>query len=455
MGRIEAQGSVRPMPGETLRPRHAIAICVGVVIGAGIFRTPSLVAANSADSLMFMLAWVAGGVLSMIGALCYAELASAYSGTGGDYSYLKRAFGERTGFVYAWSRLAVIQTGSIALLGFLFGDYMSEIVPIGAWGPTLYAAAVVVLLTLMNWLGVRQGAGTQVWLTTLEIGGIVLILAVAFLFTGSADTSAPVSPPGASSQFGMVMVFVLLTFGGWSETVYVTAELKDAPRQIARVLVVSLSLVTLLYVLVNAAYLHVLGLGGIATSDAVATDTLRAVGGDGGAIAISLLVAIAALTSANATIFTGARTAYALGRSVPELGWLGRWDSLRETPGNAMIAQALVALALVIVGGMSRNGFQKAIEFTAPAFWLFMLAVGIALFVLRAREPDVERPFKVPLYPLLPIIFCATSAYLLFASIAYAGWSAFAGIALLALGVLLSFLVTSIPIPTPDEELAP
>lgn len=402
-----------------------------------------------------MLAWVAGGLLSIIGALCYAELASTYAGPGGDYSYIRRAFGERTGFVYAWSRLAVIQTGSIALLAFLFGDYMSELVPIGPSGPMQYAAAIVILLTAVNWAGVKLGAGTQVWLTVLEISGILLILLVAFMVATPASAEAQVPPPEASSQFGMVMVFVLLTFGGWSEAVYVTAELKDARRQIAKVLVYSLTLVTLLYVLVNAAYLHVLGLGGVAASEAVATDTMRAAVGTGGAVAISLAVAVAALTSANATIFTGARTAYALGRSAPKLRWLGQWDRVRETPGNAMLAQAMVALVLVIVGGMSRNGFQRAVEFTAPVFWLFMLAVGVALFVLRARDPDIKRPFRVPLYPVLPIIFCATSAYLLFASIAYAGWSAFAGIILLGLGVMLSFLITFVAIPPPKEELAP
>ena len=441
-----------PMPRATLGSRHAIAICVGIVIGAGIFRAPSLVAANSGDSLMFMLAWLAGGLLSIIGALCYAELASTYPGAGGDYSYLKRAFGERTGFIYAWARLSVIQTGSIALLAFVFGDYFAQLAPIGPWGPMLYAAAAVVLFTAINWAGVRQGAGTQVWLTTLEVGGLLLIIVAGLLLAEPAAGTAPAAAPQAGSQLGLVMVFVLLTFGGWSEAVYVTAELRDAPRRIPKVLVASLAIVTLLYVLVNAAYLRVLGLGGMAASETVATDTMRAAFGGGGALVISLAVAIAALTSANATIFTGARTAYAMGRSVPRLRWLGRWDGGRETPGNALIVQGAVALVLVVLGGWSRNGFQRAVEFTAPVFWLFMLGVGIALFILRAREPGIDRPFRVPFYPVLPIVFCATSAYLLYSSIAYTGWSALAGVGLLAIGALLSFLIRLPPISAPEEK---
>lgn len=446
------EGPVASAPRPTLRSRHAIALCVGIVIGAGVFRTPSVVAANSGDAMIFILAWVAGGLLSIIGALCYAELASAYPGAGGDYSYLKRAFGQRTGFIYAWARLSVIQTGSLALLAFVFGDYFAQVIPIGPLSSMLYAAAVVVLLTAVNWAGVRQGAGTQLWLTTLEVAGLALIILVGLLIAAPATGAAAAPPPAALSQFGLVMVFVLLTFGGWSEAVYVTAELRNAPRRITTVLVVSLALVSLLYLLVNAAFLRVLGLGGVASSEAVATDLMRAVFGNWGAIVISLAVAIAALTSANATIFTGARTAYALGRSVPRLHWLGRWDAGRETPGNALIVQGVVALVLVVLGGLSRNGFERAVEFTAPVFWLFMLGVGLALFVLRAREPDVERTFKVPLYPVLPIIFCATSAYLLYSSIAYTGWSALAGVALLALGALLSFILRVSPVTQPEAE---
>jgi APA family basic amino acid/polyamine antiporter len=439
-------------PRETLGLRHAIAICVGIVIGAGVFRSPSLVAANSGDALTFLFAWGAGGLLSIVGALCYAELASAYPGAGGDYSYLRRAFGDRTGFIYAWARLSVIQTGSVALLAFVFGDYFAQVVPIGPWGPMLYAAAVVLLLTAVNWAGVRQGAGTQVWLTALEVGGLLLIIVAGLAIAAPAAGAATAPPPEGGSQLGLMMVFVLLTFGGWSEAVYVTAELRDAPRRIARVLVASLTLVTLLYLLVNLTYLRVLGLGGVAASEAVATDTMRAAVGNSGVIVISLVVAIAALTSANATIFTGARTAYALGRGVPRLRWLGQWDGGRETPGNALIVQGALALLLVVLGGLSRNGFQSAVEFTAPVFWLFMLGVGVALFVLRAREPGIDRPFRVPLYPVLPIIFCATSAYLLYSSIAYTGWSALAGVGLLGIGTLLSFLIRLSPITPPQQK---
>ena len=425
-------------PQQTLGARHVIAVAVGIVIGAGIFRTPSLVAGAAGSEAMFIAIWAVGGLLSIGGALCYAELASAFPSAGGDYHFLARAFGRRLGFLYAWARLSVIQTGSMALLAFVFGDYASEILPLGPASSALYAAAAVAAVTAVNWAHVRQGTGSQLWLTTVEVGGLVVLAALGLFVAGASGASAP-APEGGS--IGLMLVFVLLTFGGWSEAAYLSAELRGSRRRIAFVLVGSLALVTALYLLVNVAFLKALGLGGMAASKAVAADMIQPVAGDAGVAAISLLVAIAALTSANATAITGARTAYALGRSFPRLGWLGRWHVQAGTPRNAFLFQGAVALLLVGAGAFARDGFRLAVEYTAPVFWLFMLLIGLSLFVLRAREPQAERPFRVPLYPLLPILFCLTSAYLLYASLAYTGVSALIGVGILVLGaVMLLFL---------------
>ena len=425
-------------PQQTLGARHVIAVAVGIVIGAGIFRTPSLVAGAAGSEAMFIAIWAVGGLLSIVGALCYAELASAFPSAGGDYHFLARAFGRRLGFLYAWARLSVIQTGSLALLAFVFGDYASEILPLGPASSALYATAAVVAVTAVNWAHVRQGTGSQLWLTTVEVGGLVVLAALGLFVAGASGAFAP-APEGGS--IGLMLVFVLLTFGGWSEAAYLSAELRGSRRRIAFVLVGSLALVTALYLLVNVAFLKALGLGGMAASKAVAADMIQPVAGDAGVAAISLLVAIAALTSANATAITGARTAYALGRSFPRLGWLGRWHVQAGTPRNAFLFQGAVALLLVGAGAFARDGFRLAVEYTAPVFWLFMLLIGLSLFVLRAREPQAERPFRVPLYPLLPILFCLTSAYLLYASLAYTGVSALIGVGILVLGaVMLLFL---------------
>lgn len=437
--------------GKSLGLRHAIALCVGLIIGVGIFRSPSLVAANAGSESVYMLLWLAGGMLSLAGALCYAELAAAWPGPGGDFAYLRRAFGPRVGFIYAWSRLAVIQTGSVALLAFVAGDYVASLLGLGPGGSTAIAAATVALLTALNWLGTRLGTGTQLWLTLLEVGGVLVVALTAFLFL--APEVAPVAASTASSgSIGLAMVFVLLAFGGWSETVYVSAEIEDGRRRIVVALVAGLTIVTLLYLAAAFAFLQALGLDGVANSEAVAADVMARAFGLPGAAVMAGIVTIAAVTSANATIITGARSAQALGATTPMLAWLGRWDGVRRTPANALLVQGAVALVLVLIAGRSRDGFAAAVEFTAPVFWLFMLAVGIALFVLRAREPGVRRPFRVPLYPFTPAIFCVTSAYLLWSSIAYAGSAALGGVALLAVGALLSAVIRLSPQPVEEPE---
>jgi len=436
-------------PRATLRARDAFAITIGIVVGAGIFRTPSLIAGASGSEFVMLAAWVVGGILSIVGALCYAELATTYPQAGGDYNYLRRAYGPRPAFLFAWARVSVIQTGSIALLCFIVGDYMGQLFDLGPWSSALYAAGAVVLLTIVNWIGTRQGAAVQTWLTIAEIVGVLVIVVAGLMF--APTDIAPIPGSGGDSAIGLILVFVLPTYGGWNEAVYVTSEVRDAKKWMPRVLILSLIAIAALYVLVNLAYLKVLGLGGMAEHNAVAAEVMGRVFGPTGAMLMSVIVVAAALTSANATLITGARSVYAVGRDFPALGFIGRWDARSGTPRAAIVTQGVLALALVGLGAFARDGFEVAVEYTAPVFWLFFLLVGISLFVLRRRDPDLPRPFKVPLYPVLPLLFCATSAYLLYSSLAYTGRGALVGVAVLAIGGLLLLLFK----PTPRHEETP
>ncbi len=419
-----------------MRARDALALTVGIVIGAGIFRAPAAVAGAAGSAEAMLAAWAAGGLLSILGALCYAELASAFPHHGGDYHFLERAFGGRVAFFHAWARLSVIQTGSLALLAYVVGDYLA---PLLGGEPAAWAAGTVLLVSAVNWAGVRLGAGVQRWLTLVEVAGLVLLIAAGFLVAPAA-APAPAAPAG-EANLGLAMVFVLLTDGGWSETAYLSAELGAARRRIAAVLVGGLGLVTALYLLANLAFLRALGFAGLQGAEAVGAAVMERALGPAGAAAISLAVAIAALTSANATAITGARGAAALGANLKGGGWLAQWHGRRATPGNAVVVQAAVALALVTAGAFSRDGFALAVEYTAPVFWLFLSAVGAAFFVLRRREPDAPRPFRVPLYPVVPALFLGTSLFMLWSSLAYAGRGALVGVAVLAAGALLLPLV--------------
>ena len=429
--------SAETAPGRILSLRDAIGLIVGTIVGVGIFRTPSLVAEHAGSVSVALLAWLAGGLVSLLGALCYAELASTYPHTGGDYHYLSRAFGPRLGFLFAWARLSVVQTGAIALLAFVLGDYAAQMLELGPWGSPLCAALIIALLTATNIAGVRQGAATQNLLTALEVSGILLI-ALAGLVAPAPVLLATAAngPAGTTSTFGLVMVFVLLTYGGWSEAAYLSGEVQDPGRTMVRALVWSLVLVTALYLLLNWAFLATLGVAGVADSKTVAADVVHQTLGPPGARVASGLVVVAALTSINAAIFTGARSSYAVGRDISALGFLGRWHPVTRTPVNALLTQGAVALALVALGSLTRRGFETMVEYTAPVFWLFLCLTGVALLVLRRRDADRARPFRVPLYPLTPLAFCATSGYLVYSSLAYTGFGALVGVGVLAAGAL-------------------
>jgi amino acid transporter len=245
----------------------------------------------------------------------------------------------------------------------------------------------------------------------------------------------------------------LLTYGGWNEAAYISAELKDAQHNMVKALVASILIITALYLLVTWAYWKGLGLEGMAKSDAMAADLLRIAFGPIGEKIISVMVAISALTSINATMIVGARTNYAVGRDWPALRGLARWDEARGSPANAMCIQCIAALLLVMLGAWTGSGFKSMVEFTAPVFWLFFLLSGVSLFVLRVRDPATERPFKVPLFPLLPLLFCAMCAYMLWASLSYvysqslgglnAAWI---GVAVLAVGLVLLLLMRTLPV---------
>jgi amino acid transporter len=206
-------------------------------------------------------------------------------------------------------------------------------------------------------------------------------------------------------------------------------------RDVGRALLLGIGIITGLYLLVNWAYLRALGLSSMAGSEAVAADLMQRSLGERGSQFVSILVAISALTSANATVFTGARTNYALGRDFQLFRFLGRWRRHRNTPTNSLLVQGAIALALVLIGTLTRRGFATMVEYTAPVFWFFFFMVGLSLIVLRIRDPHIERPFGAPLHPLVPLVFCASCLYMLQASIAYTGIGALAGVAVLLAGL--------------------
>ena len=436
-----SSGVEADLPAPTLRPYAAVAIIVGIVIGAGIFKTPSMVAGVSGDVGWAMLIWVAGAVISIAGALCYAELSTRHPHAGGDYHFLEVAYGKHLSFLYAWAKAAVINTGSIALLAFVFGDYMTKVINLGPYSSAIWAIGVVVLLTLVNVIGIQASGRVQTILTVLEVTGLIAVVIAGFSISAPPEATPPAfSSSPALGMAGLALVFVLLTFGGWNEAAFISAEVAGGPRRIVGIIVVSLLLITGIYILVNLALINGLGLKGLAQSKAAAADVMGLAFGPVGQKALGLFVALAALTSINATMIVGARSNFALGLDWKALRFMGNWNAGAGMPIRALLVQGSLSVALVIFGLLQHDGFEAMVEFTAPVFWTFLFLVGLAVFRLHGR-PAAPDQFLVPLYPITPLLFCASCAWLAYSSITYAASRNAVGVSIGVMGVGLVALL--------------
>ncbi|BCW90924.1 Serine/threonine exchanger SteT [Alphaproteobacteria bacterium SO-S41] len=411
-------------PARHVSVAYLVMVAVALVIGAGIFKSPADVAANTGSFFWLMAAWIGGGLISLIGALCYAELATAFPSAGGDYHFLKTAYGRGTAFLFAWTRFAVINTGALALLGFVLGVYANNVVNLGPSGPAIYAFGAVALMTLWNLKGMYAAEKVDYALTGLEVVGVAVIVAAGLLLVVTAAPPATIDPAIAAPppDFFQAMVFVLVAFGGWSEIATMSAEVKDGRRGMLKALVAAILVITALYVGVNWALWRGLGIEGLAASGAPAAELMAHAFGPYASLILAIAVALATLTSINSTIVVGSRTTYAAAHDWPQLAAIARWDKARGIPLRALLAQSLVALSLIIWGSITRNGFEALVNFTAPVFWGFMFLSGFALIVLRIRLPDAPRPVRVPLYPVLPLLFCAASAAMVWSSIGFVAY---------------------------------
>ena len=437
------QSPMNTAPRQLLSVTDGIFLTVGMIIGALIFKAPATVAGATSGAGEFLFAWLLGGLVSLCGALVYAELAARHPDTGGEYVFLSRGLGRGVGFLFAWSRMTVIQTGAIAAVAFVFGDYASEIFSLGKHSSALWAAAAVLALTVLNLAGTVQTKSLQKVMEIILIAGLVAFALAAIAIGGNPGPAAPAS----GGSLGFAMIFVLLAYGGWNEAAYLAGEVRDGQRNMSRILVIGVVAVTALYLLVNLAYLAVLGHGGVRDSKAVAADVMRVIAGEKGAVLLALIVCVSVLTTMNAAMFTGARTTYALGRDFALFARLGAWRDAGSTPANALLLQGAITLALVAAGAATPDGFNAMVAYTSPVFWTFFLLTGLTLFVFRNRQPRTDG-FRTPFYPLVPAAFCLTCVYMLYSSINYVrnpdygpkfGMAVLAGLVVMAAGIPLYF----------------
>lgn len=441
----------------------AVSIIVGIVVGTAIFKSPMLVFQNVAGPWQGLGAWALGGVLSLCGALCYAELTTTYPENGGDYEYLSRAFGRWVGFLFGWAQLTVILSGSIGIMAYAFADYCVKMTGLPAGAIAWLATAAVLSLTFINVLGAVAGKITQNVLSVIKVAGMSMVV-VAGAWASATASHAPAAAAGSSgASFGLAMVFVLYAFGGWNDAAFVAAEVRDPRRNLPRALLLGIAGVTVIYLAVNAAYLGALGFEAARNSPVPAADVLERVLGSWGARVISGLVMLSALGAINGMILTGSRVYARLGQEHRVFAWLGSWSKKSAAPIASLLAQAAMTLVLILAVGTQRGrdtfdlalkgmglealpwamyfgGFETLVAGTAPVFWGFFLLTGLSLFVLRAKDQGRPRQFAVPFFPIPPIIFCAACAYMLYSSLVYARLLVLLGLVPLALGLPLYWM---------------
>jgi len=403
------------VPKKELSLFDSICIIVGIIIGAGIYEITPTVASCMGGWVGILGIWLAGGLLALTGAICYAELATAYPHEGGDYVYQTRAYGSWVGYLFGWSQLVIIRPGDIALMAFVFARYAVTVyAPYKNMLP-VYATMAVVILTLINILGVKQGKWTQNLLTVIKSMGILAIVAAGFL--APTPQIMPMETSGMTLDgFKLALILVLFAFGGWNEMAYVAAEVKHPKYNIVRALVIGTIIVIGLYMLLNGSFLHALGQAGMSSSKAIAVDTFAVVAPGMAAKIISIIICISALGAVNGLILTGARISYALGAEHRSFHFLGTWSERFGTPVRSLIVQGCISLAILFFAG----SFIDTILYSAPVIWLFFLGTGISVFVLRRKEPHIERPYKISGFPVPALIFCAACVFMFYSSFTYA-----------------------------------
>ncbi|MDA7979179.1 MAG: amino acid permease [Pirellulales bacterium] len=460
----------------------SVNIIVGIVIGTGIFATPQLAAMPLDSEPLLMMCWVAGGLVSLMGALCYAELIVRFPKAGGDYHFLKGCYGRRLGFVFAWTQFWVVRPGSIGAMAFIFAQYFQE-----SFAPTadqsltiVWAIALIAVVTLLNVLGLRVGKTTQNMLTCAKVVGMLAIFVCALLTpsaqsvepgltenaeTVTSDVTEEASPMHAlllsALAIGQSLIFVMFAFGGWTDIAFVGAEVRRPEHNTFRAMTIGVVVITTVYLLMNFSYLHVLGFEGLQTSNTVAASTARIAIGGWGERFLSALILISSAGALNGIVLTGSRIYYAFGQDHALFSWLGKWHQRFTTPVNSLLMQGIVTCGLTALfgsqfwarffqgeaGGNFRpaDGFERMVLYTAPAYWFFVTLVVLSLYYYRRKHPVEKPPFRVPGYPVTPMLFTLVCAGIIYSTMQYAiddqraVYEAFWSAGLVFLGLLVSF----------------
>jgi basic amino acid/polyamine antiporter, APA family len=410
-------------------------IVVGSTIGSGIFLVPSTVLRQTGgDVPIALLVWIVAGVLSLLGALTYAEMGAAKPDSGGLYVYIRDAFGPLPAFLYGWTAFFVIASGSVATLAVAFASYLRQIVPVSPLAAKLVAVAVIAVIMGVNVRGVRQGASVQNVTTVLKAGAI-LVMSIVLLTIGGAPAGAeappaPVVPGGLLAGIGLAMIGVLWAYEGWQYVTFSAGETVDPQRTFPRAIVLGTAMLIGIYLLANVAYLAALGPAGVMASERVAADAVSVALGPAAGKVIAAVILVSMLSAANGITLTAPRLYYSMARDRVFFAKLAEVHPRFGTPAFSIVASSLWAMLLAITGT-----FEQLLTYVVFVGWIFYALGALALFAYRRRRPDDPRPFRTPGYPLTPLLFVASAVAIVLNTIVSQPGRAAVGLGLVFLGL--------------------
>jgi amino acid transporter len=396
----------------------ATGLVVGITIGAGIFRTPSVVASRVPDPMLMMAVWLLGGAISLCGALSVAELAASFPHTGGWYVFLREGWGRLAGFLFGWSELVLIRASATGAVATVFSEYLLRslgISPIPAGRVNVVAAVAIVCTALLNIRGVQIGAAIAGVSSVAKFGGLVALVVLSALRSSEPQHTAAIAAPTSidPTLFGLALISALWAYDGFADVSFSAGEVREPSRTLPRAIVGGTLAIVAIYLAANAAYLHVNGIDGMAASRLVAADTMQALVGRAGGAFISVVVMLSTLGTLTGVMLTAPRIFFAMADDGVFFTGLSRVHARYQTPYVAITLAAVLGVAFVLT-----RTFEQLADTFVLSIWPFYGLAVAGLYRLRRRRSDLARPYSVPGYPLVPAIFIAGVIYLVGSAIA-------------------------------------
>lgn len=417
-----------------------VALVVGGVIGSGIFRVPSEVSSHLGSFGAVLLVWVFAGMLSLAGALSLGELGAAMPRTGGLYVYIREAYGRPLAFLYGWALFTIIHTGTIAALGAVFGEYTGALTDLGPWGQKLVGVGTIALLTWVNCMGLGPGKWVQNIFTVAKVAGLGLVILLLLVRGRPVELLANDFWPAdgfsfALVPFGLAVVAVLWAYEGWHTVTFSAGEFKNPVRDLPRALLFGTLGIVCIYALANWGYYAVMPGSEVAGAATVAADAMQLTWGAGAGMLVSILILVSIFGANNATVLLGPRLFYAMAREGLFFPAVARVHPRYRVPVVSIVLQGIWASVLVLSGE-----FLELIESVVFTHWIFYALAVLGVIILRQKRPELPRPYKLPGYPVLPILFVLAAAGLTLNVLVEFNWKQMIGIGIVLAGIPAYFL---------------